>query len=106
MFQPTQMKTIKVERIKPASLIIATILTPSGRTIRVEADLKEGKALLYQDGHWVGTADVRTGGSFYGPTQRELPWVSLMCDARLGAEDGSETADAYEALEQLITEAA
>jgi len=100
------MKTIKVERIKPANLIIATILTPKGHTIRVEADQQEGKALLYQDGHWVGTADVSSGGSFYGAACRELPWVSLMCDARLGAEDGSETADAYEALEQLITEAA
>jgi len=96
------MKTIKVERIKPANLIIATILTPKGHTVRVEVDLEYKKALLYQDGHYAGTADVRTWGCCYGANDCPNPGAELECDARLGAPDGSETDEAYESLERII----
>lgn len=69
------MKTIRVELIKPMNRVVATILTPGGYTIRAEVDMVNKKALLYQDGVWAGTADVRTWGCCHGANDCDKGFV-------------------------------
>lgn len=65
-----------------------TITTQSGARITAEVD---GSSIeISQDGRLAGTGTLSRKGRIED------------CDARLGAQDGSETESAFEALEQAI----
>lgn len=71
--------------------------TPSGASI--EARLSDdGTVQISQDGVWAGVGRWVEGGS-------DGCGRIVECAARLGAPSGSETEDAYEALETLLEQA-
>lgn len=69
-----------------------TVTTKSGAT--VTAELIDGdRVLISQDRKWAGSGRLSAKGRIDG------------CDARLGAPDGSESEETYEALEEAFAAA-
>jgi hypothetical protein len=78
-------------------MLFAKVVTVSGAVVEAEWELG-GKVALSQGGRAVGEGTLRMG-----EVGSDAAWCRIEdCAARLGAADGSETAAAFEALEQQL----
>lgn len=78
-------------------MLFAKVMTVSGVVVEAEWELG-GKVALSQGGKAVGEGTLRMG-----EVGNDAAWCRIEdCAARLGAVDGSETAAAFEALEQQL----
>jgi hypothetical protein len=81
-----------------------TVRTKSGAKVSAEFSIDGGKVMLHQAGAVAGSGRIRYGTETLA-TGESASWARIEdAAARLGAVDGSETDDAYAALEIAVAE--